>query len=263
VNSDRSPVPQTVRLRLTGMQVDYLRPGLLREVIACFRIRDGESPSAEMPVVFDPSLPCGSYDRVLANRIIQLWATAYPHFGSKRRARIALDFVQLSACALAVRTNARQLRHGHITLPGVRHTLVRSRLLRLLENSRRRATRAAEKAIGLEAVAEIQRRWHGFARWLSFYATSCRCGKSLIPGQRYQWRRFVIDTAVEIARKELTAIGLEPPQARDLRRLVRLAISSVRRGRAGWGIRTLITRPEGGSYLLHFILKRTLTPLGE
>ncbi len=257
MNSDLFPAPPTVGLRLTGMQVDYLRPGLHQAVVACVRIREGQSPRAEMPIVFDRSLPQGTYDPVLAKGILSLWSTIYPAFGAKRRVRITLDFIQLSVCALAVRSNARRLRHGHITLPGTRRSLVQKRLLDLLEKSRKRAERAAQEELGPEVVAKLQRRWHGFARWLSFYATSCRCGKALLPGVWYLWRRFVLDNAAEVARKELRAIGVEPPEPKEFRRLIRLAVRSVRRGRAGWGVRTLITKPQGGSYLLRFILKRT------
>lgn len=246
-----------VPVRLTATQHDIVRPGLLPIVIACVRSREGQFPRAEMPILFDPSLPTGTYEPTLAEKMIRLWSNAYPSFGSGRRARSALDFIDLSACALGVRATARQLRHGHIKLSGTRHALIRRRLLDLLEKARRRAMRRAQKELGPEVVGELQRRWHGFARWLSFYATSCRCGKPLVPGLRYRWRHFVIDSAVEVARKELAEIGVEAPAPRELRRLVRLAVSAVRRGRAGWGIRTLITKPEGGRYLQHFILQRT------
>jgi hypothetical protein len=191
--------------------------------------------------------------------MMRLWSTIYRFFVSPVRARVALDFIELNAFALAVRANARQLRHGHITLPGTKHALVRRRLLDLLEKYRRRAKRAAEKDLGLKAVAQLQERWHGFARWLSFFATSCRCGKVLVPGFCHRWRRFIIDTAVDVAGKELATIGVEPPTPGELRRLVRLALSEVRRGRTRWGVRTLLTSLDGASYLRHFVLERTQT----
>jgi hypothetical protein len=190
--------------------------------------------------------------------MMRLWSTIYRFFVSPVRARVALDFIELNAFALAVRANARQLRHGHITLPGTKHALVRRRLLDLLEKYRWRAKRAAEKDLGLKAVAQLQERWHGFARWLSFFATSCRCGKVLVPGSCHRWRRFIID-GCRRRRKRTGDDRCGTSHAGELRRLVRLALSEVRRGRTGWGVRTLLTSLDGASYLRHFVLERTQT----
>jgi len=116
----------------------------------------------------------------------------------------------------------------------------------------------AEKDLGLKAVAQLQGRWHLSARWLEPFCHQLPLRQSAGPG--------LLSSVAAVHRghgcrrrqeKKLATIGVNLPRGR-LPRMVRLALSDVRRGRTGWGVRTLLSSPE--AYLKNFVLRRSYNP---
>ena len=245
----------TQELRLSLAQRQLLRAALFPMVIACSNVRLGLRANPAIPIDFNPARPYPEFDRFLAESLLRLWKRLYSLFPRKGRPRFRLDLIELCLCALAVRASALAMRHGHISPAIPRYRLVRIRLLGLLENTRRRAKRATLKEKGSHVYSTYRDRWIKFARWLRYYALTCRCGKALVPGLSRRRYRWIVDTAMKVAQRELNKSGIPIPDEVELRRLVRRLIRDVRRYRVEFSIRNLLDKPAGASYLASYVVR--------
>ena len=240
-------------LRLSLIQRRFLRAALLPMVIACSNVREGQQPNPAIPMDFSPAPSGRKFNSFLANSLLRFWERLCGVLQRPGRVRLRLDVIELGLCALGVRALAIAIRHGHVSAPVGKHELVRIRLLRLLENARRRADRAAHKELASHVYSGYRQRWRKFSRWLRYYALTCRCGKPLVPGSNRRRYRWTIDMATKVAQRELKSRDIPVPEPDELRRLVRKVIRSIRRYRVVLSIRDLLTRPAGASYLAYVV----------
>ena len=151
--------------------------------------------------------------------------------GAGGRLSIATSF-EIAACALAVRIAVKCHRHGHVRLEIPRIEAAAKRLLRRLEAVRKRTKRAEIGRAGPHEYKRKSQEWRAFVRWLHVHIPNCSCFRRRRLPLRYS-RRATVDKLVAWAREELIDRKAEIPDERELRRLVRLALRYVRRGRTG------------------------------
>jgi len=147
---------------------------------------------------------------------------------------------QVAALMLAARVALRRHQHGHGKLDIGRIDWRTERLLGRLEMVRKRAKRAEIKRSGMDSYRESAKEWRSFVRWIRLHFLDCPCllkRRLLTPTHH---RRAIINQLVQWTRAELIDREEPLPPERELRRLVRLFLRYVRRGRRGWGLRYLL-----------------------
>jgi hypothetical protein len=197
----------------------------------------------------------GKFDPAFGRSIRELTA----RFAAARhhRSRVRLTVFDYAVCALAVRTTSRRIAHGHLQPWRRDHARAAKRLLRKLENGRKRAKRQFIAEYGQSTFSSAARVWRQMLTFIHSHFLSCRCGiRVWAPGLRRHFRYFVAEYCA-IARMGLKESGVTPPADAELRRLVRLALAYIRRGRTDFGVKTLLDYPRFGSgFLAQFIVAR-------
>lgn len=124
-----------------------------------------------------------------------------------------------------------------------------------LEAVRKRLKRALVGIEGSEHYRELAGQWQSHLRWLRVHFCHCRCSTRWPAGSgRYYRRQLAI--LIHQARIGLSGQRTRVPD-QEVRRLVRLAVRSVRRDRTSFSFRDLIDDPElARSYLTNFVLSR-------
>lgn len=108
------------------------------------------------------------------------------------------------------------------------NTTIRNRLIRRLENHRRRAVRKLESDVGKSAAKDFCRHMSDYKRELRL---SLLC-PPLKPTERIQRRRIaVLDTCAAVALQGLSEAGVLDIPVEDVRREVRKRLHYSRRGR--------------------------------
>lgn len=184
-----------------------------------------------------PQLERGVFNQQLMDRIIALHAQVVT-LKAGGRLRVSASF-EFAACALSVRVALTSHKHGHININVANIDRSAKRLLRRLENARKRAKRAEMRRSGHDAYKHEARSWQEFARWLRVAFLDCRCKrKRRLEPMRH--RRAIINLLIGWTRAELIDRQEPLPPEHELRRFVRLFVRYVRRGRRGWGVRHLM-----------------------
>lgn len=171
--------------------------------------------------------------------------------------RVRLDYREVSACMFAVRHTATQVNHGHLGTWLQNQSQRSQSLLDKLERHRRRARRLFEKRFGAEAYRLERNAWVDVLLWLVQHYLACPCQRHKGWPNLRRWYRTVLDRATALAAEGLLLHKCYPPPTKQLRRMVRHALRSIRRGRAKIiGIRSLLENPdEGADFLAGFLLK--------
>jgi hypothetical protein len=248
------PSPSIV-VQLTPAESRLIHPGLALIAANLKLWRDnGELPFANpdlrtgscIPGRFDPAF--GQLIAKLADQI----ALARHH-----RSRVGLTVFDYAVCALAVRTTSRWIVHGHLRPWRRDHTRAAKRLLRKLENGRKKAKRRFIAEYGHSTFSSASRLWRQMLTFIRTHFLSCRCGTRVwAPGLRRYLRNIVAEYCA-IARVGLKESGVTPPPDAELHRLARLALAYIRRGRTDFGVKTLLDYPRFGSgFLAQFIVAR-------
>jgi hypothetical protein len=233
----------TLTTRFTSKQVDLLYVGLRPLILNHFNlIQTGRSPGAHPDLLtLNFFHRRGLYNEEFMQAIVALWKDF--QFGRGKQCRIPVDYVKVAACALAVRTALRQIRHGHLAAwrPGIQATA--NGLLRQLEALRKRLKRQTIKTEGHHAFRDLASRWNQFLTWLRLTLLTCPC---LIrrPDPVYRNWQQLIDEMVRVTIAELQAERHNIPPARIMRKLVRDALKNVRRLRTPWTIPLLRRNPS-------------------
>jgi len=223
-----SSIPHVIRLSARDR---YLILTGLSWIGANSRLNRTESqrPYIRPDILWTQGVDKGVYDQVLLDRVLALHATVVSlKAGGRLRVATSMEF---SACALAVRVAVTRHRHGHQLLDIALIDGVSARLLRRLESARKRAKRAEVRRLGAGGYAEAAQAWRNFVTWLRIHLLDCRCKqKRRTPPVRY--RRVLVTQFTEWARAELIDRKHKVPAEHELRRLVRLCLRYVRRGRS-------------------------------
>ena len=179
----------------------------------------------------------GTYDQRFMDGILALRSRLASAKGGVRL-RIASAY-EVAALIVAARVALKRHQHGHHRLDIDRIDWRTERLLRRLETVRKRAKRAEIKRSGQDNYRQTASEWRSFVRWLRLHFLDCRCSRKrrLTPARH---RRATIDRLAAWTRAELIDRQEPLPPERELRRLVRLFLRYVRRGRRGWGVRHLM-----------------------
>lgn len=196
----------------------------------------------------------GLYNEQFMENIYELWKHLQLTRG--RPLRSSLNYVQISACALAVRTALRQVRHGHLTAWDSGIQITANRLLRHLEAMRKRLKRRITKTKGQNSFRELALNWREFLKWLRLTLLSCTC---LVRRRDpvYRGHQLLIGEMVRVTTAELQAQQCKIPPARLLRKLVRDALKNVRRFRTPWTIPLLTRNPAYAAWWFgEYVMRR-------
>jgi hypothetical protein len=253
-----------VPVRLTPQQQDLIWRGINRIALAYITHKETGSsvysyPFRVHPMAIHPRRgdDPGTFDIVKMQMILELWSKLQKR--RKKRARLVLGMVELSACILSVRVGRD---YERIVLKK-KHTSGENRIARAvihsLERELKRARRAYAAETGEPAYKAMRARWFAHLRWIRMHLAYFRPTKGKTQIRRVQ--KMIIDYGCERATRGLLLRKLEPPQ--DLRRLVRLAVRYIRRGRIRLFIQQLTNNPPfAAEFLANFIeARRDLIPI--
>jgi hypothetical protein len=159
-------------------------------------------------------------------------------------------------CLLACRITAWRSRHQHNDSSIAKAVSPPAALCRRLEVARKRLKRAYIAAAGAERYREIALSWRSHLRWLRVHFLTCWCSSRWRSSKGNYYRRqlaiFLEHAHVGLAKQGATQI----PE-REVRRLVRLALSYIRRHRTPFSQRDLADDPEfAATYFSDFVLSR-------
>jgi hypothetical protein len=233
----------TINARFTAAQGDLFYVGLRTIVINHLNLTHtgrslGSHPDLLTVKFFKRQ---GIYNDEFMQGIYRLWKVLRENRGTEFRA--SLDYGQTAACALAVRSAVRQLRHRHIVAwtAGIETTADRS--VQRLEALRKRLKRRITKTKGRQFFRELAISWQEHLRWLRLNVLSCPC---LVrrPNLTYKFSQLLINQMVHVTRSDLRLRGLEIPAEPLLRKLVRDALKNVRRLRTPWTVPLLSRNPQ-------------------
>jgi hypothetical protein len=240
---------------LSPRQYALFRQPLMRMLVAAQREEAGQSPDPCLPITYEPSPPNRRYDPELALAVKSVWKKLYFPLGTFRRRRVRLNLSELMLVMLAASRSLKFLSQspsaGKVKRPG----RVRSQLMKSLELARKRLRRKIEQDLFVPSYKALMNQWRPFSAWLRYFALVPRSG---LPsnGRLLRLQKLFVKTAVGVAKRELSARSLPLPNEVALRRLVRQALAAVRRGRAGFGVHTLISSSAGATYLADFVAAR-------
>lgn len=246
----------TVRTRFTRRQADLLYIGLRPLILNHVNLtHTGRSPGAHPDLLTARFFHSrGLYTDEFMQAIVGLWKGF--QFGRGKQCRIPIDYVKVAACALAVRTALRQIRHGHVEAwrRGIQATA--NRLLRRLEALRKRLKRTIIKTKGQDSFRALASSWRQFLTWLRLNLLTCPC---LIrrPDPVYRSRQRLINEMVRVTSRELQSQRREIPTDRMLRKLVRDALKNVHHFRTPWTLPLLKRNPAiAASWFAEYVTRR-------
>jgi hypothetical protein len=208
-----------------------------------------------------PDKDPGTFGQTIMQRILELWKKLKGK--TQRRLRLRMTFVDLSACIFAVRIGREYERHVQKKKHKVHENLEAKTVIASLERQLKRARRAYAADDGESAYKDMQARWFAHLRWMRMHLAYFRPQR--IKTQPRLLQRMIVDQACKSARAGILKRKYEPPPERELRRLVRLYLRYIRRGRRGVTIQVMINRPRLAEELLsNFVLdQKDLTPITE
>jgi hypothetical protein len=254
-----------IGVRFNPAQRSLMWPGLNRMVLAWMTFRETGSadgypfrvhPLASVP---RPGLSPGVFKAEFMDIITDLWARIKPARG--KRIRLQLNLLQLSACILAVRIGKDYDRLRLKRKISDERKSAMTRTIASLARELNRARRAYAADMGEDAYKHLRETWFEHLGWIRMHLVYFRPLRAKT--QRRRVEKMIIDYGYERARAGLFARDLQPPEPRDLRRLVRLAIRYIRRGRIRLFIQKLMNNESfAAEFLANFIeARRELQPV--
>ena len=137
------------------------------------------------------------------------------------------------------------------------------RVLKRLEALRKRAKRVEVKQYGVDVFRQNTQNWKRFIVWLRVHIANCGCVMSRRPTPGGN-RAAIVTQLVDWTRQELQDRKAQLPDEPELRRLVRLALSYVRRGRKGYGVKHLLNdKVFASAQLATFVTMHMEKPLNR
>lgn len=215
----------------------------------------------------------GEFDQDMMDEILALWKQLRPK--AKAGGRVQMDTIELRAAIFAIRANidfVRKRRHDRrrqsletktrfqIDDRSYYQLKIKSqRVIRSLEGQMKRANRILLKAITKEQYAALMNVWKAHLRWMRLHITYFKPLLKVIRGRRIRQQQD-LDDLMQMAERGIRDRGYQPPDPKELRRLMRLYVRSARRGREGiWTARFLLDGNRGlgyCSFLAKFVIRR-------
>jgi hypothetical protein len=217
-------------MRITACQSNLLYVGLRQIILNHLTLKNtGHCPGSHPDLLTVRFLGRrGTFNKEKMEAIYHLWKTLLDNRGQEFR--LSLDYAQTAACALAVRTTVRQLRHGHITpwTDGIQS--IADYLLQRLEALRKRLKRKIIKSQGQGFFRDLAGSWRAHLTWVRLNLLVCRCVVRY-PNPFYRSQQRLIDDMCRVTRAELQKRGFKMPSDQIFRKLVRDGLKNVRRYR--------------------------------
>jgi len=195
---------------------------------------------------------------------------------SQKSRWVKMDTFQLRAAIFAIRANVeyvRLLRRQQKRMPPEDKVRLRiddksiaqlkaksHRVVRSLERHMKRADRTLIAAIGKEEYSALTIAWKAHLRWMRLHIAYCKPWGKPILGLRKRQQQS-LDGLMEMAKRGLRNSGYQPPEDKELRRIIRLYARYARDGRQGnWTIRFLLDKKTDFNrtwHLAHFVIDRS------
>lgn len=289
--------PAAIRLRLTAAQMSVIWPGL-DLIVKAHGIRQQKKrvqyayPFSVYP--FPLGSYIGTYDEQSMNQIIALWKALRTK--STIGGRVQMTAIQVRAAIFAIRVNQeRWRRHNYDVRRGNADTKRRSldiyrtkiekgytnaqvemcplvkeenleplyikseRVLRSLERHMKRANRLVLSLVQREGYSALMGAWRRHLRWMRLRLVYFTPLPSMLQGQKYL-QQIILDKLGEMAEHGLRGRGYQPPDAKELRKMMRLYVQYARRGREeNFSVPFLMQREKNVSSTNHmafFVLRR-------
>lgn len=242
-------VTTATRFRLSAPQMSIIWPGLdflTKSFIV--RTSKGSSPHAypfrmyQLPSAFNR----GTFNNSLMARIVSLWKRLNPR--AKSGGRVAMNSIELRATIFAVRVHVDFVRgqmhfprkpssESNAQLPVDKESFdrlrVRSkRVILTLERHLKRANRTFPKSIPRSLFAMEIRDWRSHLRWMRLHIAYFKPVRPMVFGQKTRQQK-ILDELMRMAEHGIRIEGYQSPGAEELRRMMRMYVSSARRGREG------------------------------
>jgi hypothetical protein len=188
----------------------------------------------------------GTFDRNFMDEIIGLWKRLKPK--AKTGGRVQLDAIELRASMFAIRANVdsvRKLRHSlrrlkieekaRFGIDDVSFDQLKTksqRVIHTLERHMKRANRNLLRAVARNAYALLMNAWKMHLRWMWLHIAYFKPLLPVVSHRRIRQQRD-LDELMKMTRYGLERQGYQSPDDIELRRMMRLYVSSARRGRQG------------------------------
>lgn len=208
----------------------------INPIVANYRLGESGRRSANVARVWSSRFDPGEYSQAMMDDLLTV-RERLMNLKSYARLRFDTSF-QIAGCAMAVRIATKNHRHGHPMPQIPKIGTAAKRLLNRLETLRKRAKRAELRQLGADVYRQKTEAWRRFIVWIRTHLTDCKC----IPRRKVTSgrSRLIVSTLVNWTRTELKNRRAQVPDEPELRKLVRLALRYVRRGRKGYGVRDLL-----------------------
>ena len=244
-------------LRLTANQAELIYVGL-RSIISNYlnRTNIGSSPGCHPDILTVQFMHRrGIFHKLHMDALNGVWKKLL----SERinGFRLTLGYVEIAACALAVRNAIRQVQHGHVThwADGIEATA--ARLVKRLEVLRKRIKRKTIKTEGQQLFRELTNSWREHVKWMRLNLMVCSCPIRRL-SLTYRFHQLLISEMVRLTRSELRKRAFNIPEEKVFRKLIRDALKNVRRLRTPWTIPMLSRNPGAAAFWFGNYIERRL-----
>ena len=236
------PLPNT-RIYFSPWEVNVILPGLGALVSRFSSARPGAATYGDpMSVVYFPEIAGKPFDQATAGIVVSAHNKVKDPPSSRE---LRLSSFELAALAFAVRVARREQ-----LIPEPPSADLWKALEKKIETYRRRARRAAERAVGKAAYQQAAKRWRQLLRWSRYNILRIRRrhpspSRLLQREQREQMRKLALQVVSDDVDPKMVCHWAD------------LARREVRRGRHGMKLRELLKDPEGAAgFMGDFIMKR-------
>ena len=276
IHKDVTKITTSIRFRLSAAQMSVISPGLdlLFQSYAERQRKGGVRYEYPFRIYPPPGgFYRGEFDQNLMDKILDLWKRLRPK--AKAGGRVQMDTIELRATIFAIRANidfARKSRHdlrrldpetkARFLLDDESYDQLKiksQRVICSLERHMKRANRLLLKSVTQEQYKVLMKAWTGHLRWMRLHIAYFKPLPKVIRGRKIG-HQAILDELMQIADRGIRYLGYQPPESEELRRMMRLYVSSARRWREGpYTVQYMMenkTYYQALSHLSMFVLRR-------